>query len=264
MKSFPFVLYVCFLFVSGLFAQEPQPASPGRGFGDGTADAEHPFAFLEDRLVLGVRVLRHTLSDSRRPEDPNRQETFLGFINELNLQTNQTFALFAEYHVHPYVYLELSHDRVEARTKNFNNQLSDGNVVMSGLIFTVNAQYPVHERITPFAGIGLAPWSASFSHDAWWTLGWPSPEAYDAAGRPGTDRGRRRVIDVGGSTGIVYTAGVRFEPADHFQISVLARYIDIETDATFLSGPSNNLTPQLRGDFPLSHRSFGVTLAYRF
>ncbi|MCC5843641.1 MAG: outer membrane beta-barrel protein [Verrucomicrobia bacterium] len=264
MKSYPLILFIAVQLTTGLFAQQPRRAAPGGGFGPGASGTENPFAFLEDRLVLGIRVLRHTLSESSRPEDPNRQETFLGFINELDLQSDQTFALFAEYHVNPYVFLELSHDRIEARTKNFNNQLSDGNVEMSGLIFSVNAQYTVYDRITPFAGIGLAPWSASFNHDAWWTLGWPSPEAYNEAGRPGTDRGRRRVIDVGGSTGIVYTAGVRFEPADHFQISVLARYIDIETDATFLSGPSNNLTPQLRGDFPLSHRSFGITLAYRF
>jgi outer membrane protein W len=271
----PMKVKTAFFTVCILLAYRPQEAgatppgtepahfhSPNRG----SAALTHFQAFAEDRLVLGARILRHRLTDNTRPEDTSRQETFLGFINQLDLENEYSFALFAEYHVHPFVFLELTYDRIEARTMNFNNNLSDGNVIMSGPIFSVYVQYPLHERVTPFVGLGLAPWSASFDHDDWWTLGWASPEAYDAAGRPGTDVGRRRIIGVNRNTGMVYSAGLRFEPMDHLHISILARYIDIETqNVSFTGGPTNNLVTTTRsGNFPLKHRSFGLTVGYRF
>jgi opacity protein-like surface antigen len=271
----------CALFTGLLFAQgpyrplEPRKEAPAReqaprsyevapAYGYGETHPYGAFEFLEGRVAIGIQMYRHSLKDTSRPEDTNREQTFLGYINDLSIVDDSSFSLFLQLHLIEYVYLELSHDKISARTRNFNNELSDGNVEMSGLIFSVFGHYTFHERFTPFIGIGLAPWSASFKHDEWWTLGWSSPESYEAAGRPGTSRGRRRIIDVEDDTGTVFTLGLRINIVEHLDVSLQYRQISLNSEATFSSGAENDLELRRMGSFPLTHSSYGIGLRYLF
>lgn len=219
--------------------------------------------YIENRLELGFHIIHHNLRDTSRPE--NRDETFLGYINRLESHDEPVFAPFVRYHVHDYVRVSLAYDRITARTRNFNNRLSDGNVVLSGPIFGVDVDYELPHGFTPYASIGYAFWSGSFDHDAWWTLGWSSPEAYEAAGRPNASQtGRRRFIRVQDERSLVWTVGCAYTFIDRFSLDVMARYVSVTTRAQAFFGPADNPAPGPAGSFPMSHYSIGLGATYTF
>ncbi len=168
---------------------------------------EHIGQYLAGRLTAGLRLVNNTLKNTSRPADREGGLTFLGYINQLDQQDKSGLRVVAGYRFCPYFGVEFSHDEVAARTRNYNNGLSDGVLRLSGPVFTALIGYPVTEQIYPYIGIGYAPWSAEFEHDEWWHLDYDSPEAYEAHGSPKgvLYEDRSRCIEVGDDSAVFFS-----------------------------------------------------------
>ncbi len=220
---------------------------------------------IEDRLELGLRISRFKMRTTRRPEDENRELTFLGYINRLEPLQSSSPRLSIGYHINRYLTVEFTHDEVAARTWNFNNELSDGVVRMSGPIFSVITKYPIKERFIPYAGFGYAPWKARFDHDAWWTLGWSSPEHYEAAGSPSISQsGRRRVIEVDDDSSMVISGGLEVRAARHLLIDVRVSLFSLSSDARFYQVWNDARDLSRTGNFNLSHTRYSMGMRMIF
>jgi hypothetical protein len=221
--------------------------------------------YLKGKLSISTHLAFHRLLDNSRPEDPFRQETFLGYINELNVVDDPQFILGLRYRVVSPVFIELTHDRFVARTMNFNNNLSDGNVVLDGPMLLVGIDHAVSDRWWLVAGLGIGFWSGSFEHDAWWTWGWASPDAYDRAGSPSySPTGNRRIISVDDETSLVYLAGVNYQAFDNLGFELNLRYTEIEVRNQFFGGTVENPIPGAEGYFTLDNTALCIGMRYRF
>ena len=161
------------------------------------------------------------------------------------------------YHVSDYVGIEVTWGEVAARTYNFNTGLSDGVVRMNGPILEVTAQYPVFGYLCPYLGLGYAPWKASFEHDAWWRLGWTSPEAYQAAGSPPERQGERpRLMAVEDDSAFVFMLGLTVRLHRHVDLDVLVRRMALDSKVRHYRG--DPLVLEREGTFPLDHTLFGI------
>lgn len=236
-------------------------ASAGEWHADARAVYE---TAIRDRLYVVPRITAYRLSHTRRPEDPARQETFLGFINRLEREDSALLRAAIGYQFTPYTAIELTHDRVAARTRNFNNQESDGVVRMSGPILGLRVQYPIRDRFYPFVAIGYAPWSASFDHDEWWTLGWASPEHYEDAGRPGTAAGAQRFISVKDDSAWAWTLGFAVRVHDHVDVDIMMRRLSLTARARAYGMADGVEIWSLDGSFPMTHTTYGIGARIRF
>jgi hypothetical protein len=240
----------------------------GKGF---SLEKECPWqrfysTFIKERLSAGFRVTSFSLTDPDRPEDETREETFIGYVNELQEEDNNQIHPTILYKLHRYVSLEFTMDEVAARTQNFNNNLADGVVVMSGPIFNLFLTYPMmDDRISPYIGLGYAPWTSEFDHDAWWMLGWDSPEAYEAAGSPGTsDGGYERRIIVEDDSGVVWTVGVNAKLHRYAELDFMVRGITLDPANEHGVMFDGVYSKSREGDFDMSHIAFGCALRVIF
>lgn len=223
-------------------------------------------AFIKERLSAGVRITSFSLTDPDRPEDETREETFIGYVNELQEDNNNQIHPTILYKLHRYVAFEFTMDEVAARTQNFNNDLADGVVVMSGPIFNLFFTYPMmDDRISPYVGIGYAPWTSEFDHDAWWMLGWGSPEEYEAAGSPGiSPNGYERRILVEDDSGMVWTVGVNAKLHRRAELDFMVRGISLDPANEHGVMFDGVYAKKREGDFDMSHIAFGCALRFIF
>jgi len=194
---------------------------------------KHIDPLIGKRLTVGARMVENKLKETSRPANRDDGLTFLGYINELEPLDESGVRLVVGYRLCPYLGVEFSHDEVAARTRNYNNGLSDGILRLSGPVFTALIGYPVTEQIYPYIGIGYAPWSAEFEHDEWWHLDYDSPEAYEAHGSPKgvLYEDRSRCIEVGDDSAVFFTIGVAYRFHRHAQLDVMMRQIDLTSKA---------------------------------
>lgn len=232
--------------------------------------------WLHDHLEIGVRTTEFDLDETERPPDETRTLTFLGYINQLEDQQDDSFDKFyVTLLYNRFIGFEISSDKVAARTRNFNTGLSNGVVEMSGPVYSLILRLPIEDKIPffngrhidiiPYIGIGQVSWDATFKHDAWWLNAWSSPEAYEAAGRPPEPRNQvRRIIDVSGDSDSFVSYGIAIEMADHFAMDFMWRELELTADAAFYRESAGALGLQRTGAFPLDHSTFGWGLRYAF
>ncbi|NLF85182.1 MAG: outer membrane beta-barrel protein [Lentisphaerae bacterium] len=222
--------------------------------------------YVAERLTLGLRLVNNKLDETSRPADRDGGLTFLGYVNELEQQEKSGVRLVVGYRFCPYFSVEVSHDEVAARTRNYNTGLSDGVLRLSGPVFAATLSYPVTDKLSPYVGLGYAPWSASFEHDDWWHLDYDSPEAYEAHGSP---RGvlfedRSRCIEVEDDSATFFTLGVAYRFHRHAQLDVMMRQIDLTSKARFYYDYAGEQVPQREGEFTMKHSTFGIALSFVF
>ena len=235
------------------FAQEtvpaasPAPALPATSF----ADEGFYEDFIQDRLTIGVRVSTFRLKDASRPADPERVKTFVGFVNELKEEDDVHVYPTIAWWICPYVSVEATYDEVEASTWNFNNHATDGNIKMGGPIFSIRGQYPFFEnRLIPYVGIGYAIWSADFEESpSWFTR----------------SNGSHRVMDCKDDNGVALTVGVAYRPIRHLEIELMARSLDVTSEAEFYYLYGRGKREFRRGgEFTLEHVAYGLAASYVF
>lgn len=227
---------------------------------------DHFYArFIARRITLEPRIRTFTLRHPDRPPDENREKTFVGAINELNAIDDVALRFSLGYRITPIFSTQLGYENLGARTMNFNNNLSDGNVRMSGPILSIRARYPVTTFFSPYVELGYAFMRARFNHDAWWTWGWSSPEAYDAAGRPQASRNnRRRFIDVTDDTGFAASIGFILQPHERISFNAEMRRLDLTAKAHAYGRTGETIQTFGKGEFPLSHNAYSFGMIFLF
>lgn len=244
----------------------PLPGTPGEtGLVPEKGTLESAYDLLvARRLSLGAQTSRFSLRETERPADPNQELTYLGHINRLEAEQDSAPHLVAGYELCPYLSVEYTDDRVAARAYNYDVDgvagPTDGTVVLSGPIFSVQARLPLYDTVFPFVGYGYAPWSASFEYAPWWHLGWPSPEAYAEAGSPGTRVGHQRIMELDDDTANVLTAGVAVKLHRHAELDFCMRRMDLTAPARFYTQIGQTRTLLRSGEFPMDHTSYSVAL----
>lgn len=239
----------------------------GHGYRHGSDQGGFYGDWIKDRLSIGLTYSIFSLSDGTRP--PNREDDFLGNINELNESHKSTLAPVVEYEVNDYVSLGLTYMHIEASTMNFNNHEGDGNAVLKGPVLKADVQYPLWEkRIYPHAGVGVAFLSGDFEEDTWWHLGYGSPESWAEYGKPSskTRGGYYRYIDVDDATEFFFTVGLSFKPHPRVKLDVSYRKISVDPDCEFGYdyGGSRGKRKQSDGDFDLSGGFWLFSASYVF
>ena len=233
---------------------------------------DHPPSFYEKcidpligkRLTVGARMVENKLKETSRPANRDDGLTFLGYVNELEPLDESGVRLVVGYRLCPYLGVEFSHDEVAARTRNYNNGLSDGVIRLSGPLYVVTLGYPIAGRLYPYVGFGYAPWRAEFEHDKWWQLGYSSPESHDAQGALPEARSVTRLIEVEDDSATFFTAGVAYRFHRHAQVDVMMRQIDLTSKARFYHDFAGVRILEREGEFTMKHSTYGIALSLVF
>lgn len=223
--------------------------------------------FLHERVEIGTRVTAFHLKDASRPADPNREETYVGYLNRLDDDQNYApVKVFADVYVNPYFGAELTYDEVAGRAYNMNGGDSDGYIEMSGPIFSLIGRYPIQDMFYPYVGIGYAWMDATFERAPWWEWGWKSEADYEAAGGGVASTGIYRYMIVEDDDAMVYTIGLVVRFTDHLAADVMVRSMDLKADTLFyrtidgvVSEPDTS-----RGAFVMDHIAYGLGVRYVF
>lgn len=216
---------------------------------------------LRRHVEIGTRITHFELKDDRRSTD----DTFLGSIIRLDdKQDLMPTKLFLAFRVNDLFGFELNYDKVAARTITVTGK-SDGTISMSGPIVSLFARYPNQTAFTPFAGFGLAYFSAAFNETDHWRLGYDSPEDYISAGKPATPKGDRlRTMHVSSDVGRVIVLGLIWRITNSWALDAFWRTMDVEADAVFTSTVHGVPENSRHGEFPLDHDAWGLGAKYIF
>jgi outer membrane protein W len=216
-------------------------------------------AFSANRLEVGTRITAFALQDTTNPK-------FLGTINRLKeSQSALPLKIFIDWFFHPNWGGELMWDylRVETGTREGN---SDGDWTLTGPVLSVIGRYPNDTQWTPYAGLGFAFYNAGFEPEAWWHLGFHSPDEWIAEGSPGESiSGLTQNMQPKDPVGIVVQGGCTYEFAADWLLDLHARFTSVEIDDFHVLSVEG--TPiDSRGTYkiPLSHISFGIGIRYAF
>ena len=224
--------------------------------------------WIKGKLSIGLTYSIFRLTDGDRPA--NREDDFLGNINELqDAHENNIFPIL-EYQACDYLNLGLTYTKIGARTMNFNNHESDGDAELKGPVIIAELTYPLWEkRLHPHIGLGVAFLKGDFNEDTWWNLGYASPESWEAYGKPTkkTRQNHYRDIEVDDQTKVFFTAGLSYRPHPHVKLDVSYRRISLDPDCNFAYDyGSNHGGRAIRnyGDFDMSGYFWLFTVSYIF
>lgn len=232
------------------------PEVPAEGF-------QAVLDFLHGHLEIGARYLTYELEDTHR--EPTEEDAYLGFINELTLVEDNDIRLFADILITPWVGVEITSSEIAAETTNYNNELSDGTLEMSGMMLSIQGRYPNQTRFTPYAGFGKADMDATFQEDTWWTLGYGSPEAWVDDGSPSTGgTPKTRSIEVTGDDTTFFYLGLLIRLTDYLSADLYYYELDLEAKATFTDTYEGEEFDTDEGIIPMSHSTLGFGLRYVF
>ena len=231
--------------------------------------------WIRDRLALGLSLSFAKLTDGDRPSDLSRRRTFLGYINELNLEDDFAWEPMLTWLASDFVRLGLTWQSTEARTMNCNinaemgRSMSDGVVSSAGPVLLVEGAYPLKGgEWRPHAGMGLGWYRGDFDEDAWWGLGYAGPKSWKAAGKPGnrTADGRRRYIDVDDEIGLSLVLGVAWRPIPELELDLSLRKTWLEPSCEFgyRDDKTGRSDRQSSGEFTLDSLAVSLTASYVF
>lgn len=213
-------------------------------------------AFSLEGFSIGTRFTHFEL-------ETERKNTFLGHIDKLEaIQDNSPTKVYADWWFHRYVGVELTWDRVEARTHNDDPEgISDGNLIAQGPMASLMARYPNKTRVTPHVGLGMAFMSVTFEEEPWWALGYASPESYAELGSPSIPRGKtREMLPDDSANGVVMTAGLDVRISQHWSADLYWRNMDLDAKMGY------RIAKEIRDSktIPLSNMAYGAGVKYVF
>lgn len=224
--------------------------------------------WIKGRLSIGVTYSSFKLENKKRPA--NREEDFLGNINELSDHHNERYAPVLEYRPIDYINLGVSYMNIEAGTMNFNNGEGDGTAVLKGPTFSAELALPLIKGIiVPHAGIGYAKLKGDFKEDTWWGLGYSSPTAWEYYGKPADKSGsdHYRYIDVEDASETYFTFGVSIIPHPHVKLDVSYHKVEFDPSCEFgydYAPRGGAKAPRNHGDFDMSGEFWLFSASYIF
>lgn len=224
--------------------------------------------WIKDRLSIGLSFSTFSFTDNKRATDTERKRNFIGAVTVLEEEDDFNVYPVLTYGVNDYFRVGLGYDKITGRTYNFNNQESDGNVVMKGPMISFEGSYPFMEgMLTPHAGVGFTYYYGNFEEDTWWHLGYSSLEAWQYYGSPNRrSRPYFRVIRVDDDLAVFFNIGLAFRPIENFVIDFSVRKVSLDPDCEWgHDRPQKGLFEQHNtGDFDLSHWAYALSLSYLF
>lgn len=224
--------------------------------------------WIKGRLSIGVTYSSFELENKKRPA--NREEDFLGNINELSDHHNKRYAPILEYRPIDYINFGVSYMHIEAGTMNFNNGEGDGTAVLKGPTFSAEVALPLIKGIImPHAGIGYAKLKGDFKEDTWWGLGYSSPTAWEYYGKPTDKSGsdHYRYIDVEDASETYFTFGVSIIPHPHVKLDVSYHKVEFDPSCEFgydYAPRGGAKAPRNHGDFDMSGEFWLFSASYIF
>jgi outer membrane protein W len=154
-------------------------------------------------------------------------------------------------------------------------------IILEGPTISFYYAWPGGERETPsgrllrpYAGLGLTYFFARFDHEGWWHYGFladrwqDAAAAYDAwriTGIPeNPNGGYRRNMDIDDSIGLAATAGCDVRLTGHLRLDLLARYIRVKVDATYVQSTAGVERRTKSSTFDMTAHTLGLGLRYAF
>lgn len=229
--------------------------------------------WLADRLTigLGVRVARFT--DNHRPADREGGKTFVGYVNELDLENETLLVPVVTYWTARYLRLSATWETLKGRTYNYDpynpdgpHAHSDGRLKLDGPVFMVEGLWPMmDDTLFPHAGAGLFVGMGEFREDDFWHYGYGSQESYEAYGKPKKTRlNYKREIHSDDAIGWLVSAGVAWRPFKHFQADLEVRQMWVEPDCEYGYMYKSGWDPHRKGEFTFDNLTWTLSAAYVF
>ena len=183
--------------------------------------------------------------------------TYLGTIYALDENQNAVpILLNATYFFNKYIGIEIAYDQITATTAALDSstleEKTDGDITISGPTITLLAQYRNSTNFTPYAGVGLGFYSATFDADPEWTLA----SEYNGAAY--------NHMEVDSVIGLHLTAGMKWLFSRNWALDLSAQYVQADVDATYTGYYNDVLYTTQTGHFPMDNVAFRLGVAYHF
>ncbi|MCX6997474.1 MAG: outer membrane beta-barrel protein [Kiritimatiellaeota bacterium] len=218
-------------------------------------------AWIKDHVEVGTRITYFILQDDHR--DFHGGNRFWGSINDLDVkQQYLPIKLFVAYKFNPYFGVELTMEQLAVETwSRPPNPLdgttgTDGTINLMGPLASVFARYPNATRFTPYAGLGLGYFFASFDYEAVW---------HHPADFRSYDPTFYQDFKLDDSLAWLLYAGLAANLNERWSLDFQVRYMKLDVDGVTLT--SRGGSPYYENgefSFPLSNTSFGLGLRYSF
>lgn len=226
-----------------------------------TASAEPvPAREWWQNFEIGTRSTYFWLRDYQRGaiQLPGNEGNYYGSINELkDVQDLWPYKIFVDYKFTPYWGLELTWDRIQAKTWTQVDPTSpigfggytDGTLDLIGPELSVFARYPNDTLFTPYAGVGAVYYFASNTDDPTWAH--PYGDFYQSFAPNNT-------------WGWVVYGGCDIKISGPWSADLLVRYTKVNVDGTHYQGFGS--ADGIGGEFtfPLSNIAAGLGVRYSF
>lgn len=242
-----------------------EPPVMSTGFGEG---------WIADRLTLGLAIRQSHLTDNHRSPDRDGGKTFVGYVNELDMNNETLVVPVLTYWAARYLRLSATWENLKAKTYNYDpdnpyghHLHSDGRLKLEGPVFVVEGLWPLwNDTVFPHVGAGLFIGMGDFLENDFWHYGYATQEDYDAFGRPKKARSYfLREIRVDDAIGWLLSAGVAWRPFKHFQVDLDVRQMWVEPDCVFgYTSRKGKWDPQVDGEFTLDNLTWTLSAAYVF
>lgn len=234
-------------------------------------------AGLHDHAIIGTRITAYALLEDRK-------NTFLGSIDKLDAEQDLApYKIFADWMFTPRYGMELTWDRLEAKTITTVDRHNDGNLILKGPILTAFIHQPVEfnphtlvRQIDFCAGAGVAYFLADFDHVGWWHYGFDGGESYEdwqraqqeynawvASGAPpDPNGGYTRTMTPDDAIGLVLTAACSTEIMDRLSLELYLRYTYVEVDDRFDRARGGDVFATSTATFPMSNFAGGLGVKF--
>lgn len=247
--------------ISNTYAQvESTPADSSTSTTESAAES-NPFwnTYIEGHLQLGTRSVYRVLTDGDSGHKGGYQGdgTFLGTI--YGLEENQNMlptALTLAYYFNKYLGVQLAYDSISAETRAIDIytglEKTDGDVNLSGPTISLLARYTNSTPVTPYIGVGLGFYSASFDADPNWSYN-PRHEGHVY-----------NHMDVESVVGIHFLAGADWLFYENWALNLTIQYTKADVDAAYDRYYDGELTATQEGHFPMDNVAIGLGVSYHF
>jgi outer membrane protein W len=212
--------------------------------------------WVKDHLEIGTRVTYFMLHDDHRDFDGGNR--FFGSINDLDVdQQYLPIKLFVAYKFNPYWGAELMVEQLDVETwsrRPDGASWTDGTINLLGPIASVFGRYPNATIFTPYAGVGVGYFFASFDADPKW---------HNKNG----DNSFLLDMSLDDTLGWVGYIGLTARFDENWSVDLLVRYMQMNVDSrelTSIDGGPYTSPEQDHFTFPLSNTSVGLGVRYSF
>ncbi len=257
--------------------ERPEPLDLDLDLGAGS-DIDDVLSYVSGNLEVGTRFIARTLLSENK-------DNFLGSIDHLEMDEDMfPTDIFVAWFFTEDLGIEFEWDTIEADTITTKDGHNDGRVRLSGPVVSMIARFPIttateefFNRLTPYAGVGVAFLGGNFEPEGWWHHGFSHPDWHAAEQRyadwvaagqpPWPNGGYQRNLSVKGTTGFVVTGGCTalLDWWDGLYADFYIRYMNVRSDATVvLSRYATIVDDERTAELPFHNLTFGLGLRYAF